>query len=143
MVTLFSYLKSIHGLEVPSLFFTKRIGAPQVDTFGRIYPFFNNSSSCLCNSFNSGVPILYGVLDTRAAPYTKSIGKSMSLFGGNPIISPKISLKSIRTGWSSMLVTLSLVTSSTWATKKWHPFLKLLFNYIVEISLTTKTIGKP
>jgi hypothetical protein len=41
----------------------------------------------------------------------------MSLFGGNPIISPKTSSKFLKTGWSSMLATLSLAASSMWAAK--------------------------
>jgi hypothetical protein len=99
MVTLFSYLKSTHNLKVSSLLFKKITREPQCDTLGRIYPFFNNSSSCICNSFNYGVPILCGLLDTVVAPSTKSIEKSMSLFGGNSVISPKKYSKYLKTRW--------------------------------------------
>ena len=91
MVTLLSFMKSIHSLKVTSFLFTKKTGALQGDTLGHIYPFFNNSSSYICNSFNYGVPILYGVLYIGVAHGTKSIEKSMSLFGGNPGISLKTS----------------------------------------------------
>ena len=107
MVTLLSFLKSIHILKVPSFFFTKRTEAPQGDTLGNIYPFFNKSSIYICNSSNSTIPILYGVLDTGATPGTKSIEKSMSLFGGNPGISLKTSSKSLKTGCYSILSILS------------------------------------
>jgi hypothetical protein len=52
-VDLFNCRKSIHGLNVPSFFLTKSIGAPQGETLGRMYPFFNNSSNYICNYFNS------------------------------------------------------------------------------------------
>jgi hypothetical protein len=142
MATLFSYLKSIQNLKVPYFFFTKR-NPPQGDTLGRIFSFFNNSSSCICNSFSSGVPILYGVLETGVALATKSIKKSMSLFGGNHGISIKTSSKSLKIGWFSILFTLSLAASSICAAKIQHPFMKLFFNCIAGISLTTTTLGMP
>jgi len=143
MVTLFNYLKSIHSLKVPSFLFTKGIGAPQSETLGCIYPFFNNSSSCICNSFNSNVPIMYGFLDIGEDPSTISIEKSISLFCVNPRIYLKTSSKSINIGWSPMLATLSLAASSIWIAQIWHHFLKLFFNCIAEIYLTTTKLGIP
>jgi hypothetical protein len=63
------------------------------------------------------VGILYGVLDIGETLGTKSIEKSMSLFGGNPWISPKSSSKSLKTGFYSMLSTLSPIASSIWVVK--------------------------
>jgi hypothetical protein len=114
METLLSFIKSIHKLKVPSFFFTNRTWAPRGDILGCIYPFFKNSLSYICNCFNFGVPILYGVLDIGEDPGTKSKEKSMSLFGGNHVTSLKTSSKSFKTEWSSMLYTLSLVVSSIW-----------------------------
>jgi hypothetical protein len=82
-----------------------------------MYPFLNNSSSYICNSFNSIVPILYDVLDTGGALGTKSIEKSMHVFGGNPGITTKTSLKSFKIGWYSMLGIVSLAASSIWDEK--------------------------
>jgi hypothetical protein len=81
----------------------------------------------------------YDVLDIGATPGAKS----MSLFGGNPGISPKTSLKSLKTRWSKLLSILSLVASSIWDTKNWHSFLKLFFSFMDEISQTTTTLGMP
>jgi hypothetical protein len=82
-------------------------------------------------------------LDIGTALETKSVEKSMSLFGGNPKISLKTSSKYFMTGWTSMFSTLSLATSSIWAAKIWHSFLKLFCSYIVEISLVATTFGMP
>ena len=90
MVTLISYLKSMHALKVTSFFFTKCVGDQQGDTLAHMYPFFSNSSNYICNS-NSGALILHWVLDIKVDPCTKSIEKLMSLFGGKPSISPNIS----------------------------------------------------
>jgi hypothetical protein len=101
MVTLFSSLKSMHNLKVPFFVFTKITRAPQGYTLGHIYPSLNSYSSCIYNPFNYGVlimyGIMYGVLDTRVAPDTRSMDMSMSLFGGNPRIPPKKSPKSFKT----------------------------------------------
>jgi len=77
---------------------TKSIGAPQGETLERMYPFFNNYSSYICNSFNSGVLILKGVFDTGVALGTKSIEKSNSLLGGNHSISWNTSSNSYNIG---------------------------------------------
>jgi hypothetical protein len=59
----------------------------------------------------------------------------------NPRIYIRTYSKYHKNGWYSMISTLSLVSSSIWAAKNWHPFLKLFFNYMVEISLTATTLG--
>jgi hypothetical protein len=56
-------------------------------------------------------------LDIRETPGTKSIDKSMSLFGGNLRISQKASSKSIKNGWYSIISTSALVVSYIWAAK--------------------------
>jgi hypothetical protein len=58
IVTLFSCMKSMQSLKVPSFFFPNNAGAPQGDTLGHIYAFFKSSSSYTRNSFNYGVLIL-------------------------------------------------------------------------------------
>jgi hypothetical protein len=106
MVTLLIFMKSIHNIKVSSFFFKKRNEVPQGDILGHIYPVLKNYSSCTCNSFSSSIPIIYVVLETGEAPCTKSIEKSMSLFGGNPGIYLKKYSKYLNTRWSLMLSTL-------------------------------------
>jgi hypothetical protein len=86
---------------------------------------------------------MYDVSATEAVAGTKSIEKPLSLFSGNHGISPKTSSKYFKTGWSTILATLSPTASSIWVAKIWHPFLKLFFNCMAEISLTITTLGMP
>jgi hypothetical protein len=56
--TLFTCLKSIHNLIIPSFFLKKITGTPKEEILGRMYPIFKNSSSYIWNSFSSGFLIL-------------------------------------------------------------------------------------
>jgi len=114
MVTLFSCLKSMHSLKVPSFFLKKSIGAPQGDTLRWIYPLFKSSLSYIYNSFNSCVLILWDVLETRETVGIKIMEKSISLFRGNHDISLKTSSNYFNIGWYSIIGTLSLTFSSIW-----------------------------
>ena len=143
IIALVNYLKSIHNLSVPSFFFMKSTGAPQGDTLGWLYLFFNNSYNWIYNSFNLGVPILYGALEIGEAPNTKTIEKSISLFGGNPSTFGNTSTNSWSTGKYSMLGLLHVVVYSTWVAYNWKPFLKHFFSYKHEIFLIEMGLGIP
>jgi hypothetical protein len=124
----------MHSLKVPSFFLTKSIVAPQGETLWHMYPFFNNSSNYICNSFNSSVLILYGVFDIGTTLGIKPIKKCVSLFGGKLSISSNTSTYPLNTRNSSRLRIVHLVGSSTIVTYNWKPLLKHHFNYENEIS---------
>jgi len=142
-MTFFIYLKSMHNLKVPYLFFIKSTSALQGETLGGMYPFFNNSSNYICSSLNYGPLIVYGVLDIGVGPNIKSIEKYISLFGGKPSISSKTYAYHCNTINSSKLGILQLASSSTWVACNWHPFLKHLLISKDEISLREIGLGIP
>ena len=75
------------NINIPYFFFTNSsIGAPQGDTLGHIYPFFNNTSGFIFNSFNLCVLILYGLLEIGVAIGTNSREKSIYFNGGNLVV---------------------------------------------------------
>ena len=73
----------MHSLKVPFLSFTNNTDAHQGETLVLIYFLSINYCSCVFNSTNYGVLILYGALDTEDALSTRWIVKSISLFSGN------------------------------------------------------------
>jgi hypothetical protein len=90
----------------------KEYGHPNVTHLGIYTPSLTSLQATSTTPSTLVFPF-YDVLDIGATPGAKS----MSLFGGNPGISPKTSLKSLKTRWSKLLSILSLVASSIWDTK--------------------------
>ena len=109
-----------------------------------MYFFSNNSCSYIFSSDIYGMLIMQGVWDTGTAPGTRSIVKSMSLFGGSPgISSGKTSLNSCNTEQSFNLGVSFSVASKTWDAYNQQPFLHKFFNCIVETFLIEITFGMP
>ena len=123
-MTFFNYLKSMHKLNIPSFFFIKSTSAPQGDTLGHMYPFLNNSSSCICNSFNLGVLILYGSLEIGVAIGTKSIEKSIYFHGGYLVFFSNTCGYSYSTRKYYSFGPLFFSGSSTWTTYNWYSIIK-------------------
>jgi hypothetical protein len=59
-----------------------KIGAPQGEELGRMYPVSCNFVSCFLSSFDYSTDILYGLLEIGAVPGKRSIINSTSLSNG-------------------------------------------------------------
>ena len=121
-----------------------KIGAPEEDTLGRIYPFSIKSYNYSLSSTNSGALMRYEALDSSIDPGVSSMEKYRSRFEYNPGISLRnMCLNSSRMGKYSMHFSLSGSTSQMLTAKTLQPFLTHLFACKIEICLTKTFFGMP
>jgi len=66
----------MHNLRIPSFLFTNNTEALYGDVVCQIYPFSNNSSSCVFSSLSSTGVIQYGALKMGVARSTESMQNS-------------------------------------------------------------------
>ena len=79
----------MHILIEPFFFLTNKTGAPRGKMLGLTKPLSNNSCNCIFNSPNYAGAILYDVIEIGVAPGNNSMVKSVSLTGGNPVITSR------------------------------------------------------
>ena len=134
----------MHIHIVLSFFFMNKIGAPQGDKLGHIYPFSINSYNYSLTSTNSGALIRYGALEGGTDPGVSSMENSRSRFGGNPRISlGNTYLNSTRMGKYSMYCSFSYSMSQMFTENNLQPFLTHLFACKADIFLTETFFGIP
>ncbi len=111
-MSLFNLLYFAQSLKVLSFFFTNRIGTPQGDLLGFIYPLFKRSFNCCSNSSYLVKENQRGTLEMGFASDTKSIARSISLVGGKPSSFARKTLKYVSKSFPTISFEPSSFTSS-------------------------------